>query len=185
MPSGMTGQLAGKGKPAQMGGMRALSHRSIAVMCALFAAAAIGVALGLERWGGLAPCALCLLERWPYRAVIVLGLVAAVLPPRLARVLLWFAVLALLADVALGVVHVGVEAGLWPSPLPECAAPTFSGGSIAERLARMPAHPAKPCDAPSYLIPGVPISLAAGNLIFAVVFAGGLAAALLSERRGR
>ena len=165
--------------------MRALPHRVLAIIGALLAAAALGFALGLERWGELAPCALCLLERWPYRVAIVLCLAAAVVPARVAPILLWLAVAAVLADVALGVVHVGVEAAWWPSPLPECAAPTFSGGSIAERLARMPAHPAKPCDAPSYLIPGVPISLAAGNLIFAVVFAGGLGAALLSGRRGR
>ena len=46
------------------------------------------------------------------------------------------------------------------------------GGSIAERLASMPARPAKPCDDPTYLIPGVPVSLAAMNLLFALVFAG-------------
>ena len=47
--------------------------RTLAVLAALAAAAAPGVAYGLEVWGELAPCALCLLERWPYRMVIVLG----------------------------------------------------------------------------------------------------------------
>ena len=49
------------------------------------------------------------------------------------------------------------------------------GGSIAERLARMPARPAKPCDEPAYLLPGVPVSMAAMNLVFALALAAGLA----------
>ena len=76
--------------------------------------------------------------------------------------------LAALADAAISFVHVGVEAHWWPSPLPECAAPHFAGGSIAERLASMPLRPAKPCDEAAYLIPGLPISMAAMNLMFAV-----------------
>jgi disulfide bond formation protein DsbB len=151
--------------------MPVLSHRVIAIFAALAAAVALAFALALEHWGGLVPCALCLVERWPYRVAIVLGLAAAIAPPSLSRILLWLFVLAILAGAAVAFVHVGVEAGWWPSPLPECAAPTFSGGSIAERLSRMPARPAKPCDAPSYLIPGVPISLAMANLLFALALA--------------
>lgn len=162
--------------------MRAASLRPTAVATALAALAALALAYGLESWQGLVPCALCLLERWPYRIATALGVLAAVVPSRLARALLWLAVLTVLTDAAIAVVHVGVEAGWWPSPLPECAAPRLVAGSVAERLASMPAHPAKPCDDPTYLIPGIPISLAMANLGFAVVFAGGLAAILLDRR---
>jgi disulfide bond formation protein DsbB len=151
--------------------MPTLSLRTLALIAALGAGVALAAALAIETWGGLAPCALCLLERWPYRVAIVVALVAAITPPPLARALLVLVVLTLLADVALAFIHVGVEAHWWPSPLPECAAPRFIGGSIAERLAHMPAIPAKPCDDPSYLIPGLPVSLAMLNLIFALVFA--------------
>jgi disulfide bond formation protein DsbB len=47
----------------------------------------------------------------------------------------------------------------------------------------MPAQPAKPCEDPTYLIPGLPISMAAMNLIYAVAFVVLLAAALWRERR--
>jgi disulfide bond formation protein DsbB len=137
---------------------------------AVAAAIALGIAVASERWGGLVPCALCLLERWPYRIAIVLGLAAAVLPPRMARAALGLLALAMLAGTVLGVIHVGVEFHWWPSPLPECAAPSLSGGSIAERLAHMPSAPAKPCDDPTYLIPGLKLSMAAMNLIFAGFF---------------
>jgi disulfide bond formation protein DsbB len=66
--------------------------------------------------------------------------------------------------------------------LPECAAPHLSSGSIAERLASMPARPAKPCDEPTFLIPAIPLSLAAMNMLFALAFAAALA---ISMVRGR
>jgi len=163
--------------------MPTLSLRTLALGSALAAGLALAFALAIERWGGLVPCALCLLERWPYRVTIVLALLAAIVPPQFARALLVLVVLTLLADAALAFIHVGVETHWWPSPLPECAAPRFIGGSIAERLASMPARPAKPCDDPSYLIPGLPVSLAMMNLIFALVFAVVLAILLWRSHR--
>src|SRR3974390_2107839 len=80
------------------------SLRTLALLSAVLAGVALGTALASEEWGGLVPCALCLLERWPYRIAIALGLLAVVLPPRLARVLLVALVLCLLADAALAVV---------------------------------------------------------------------------------
>ncbi|HVY14809.1 MAG TPA: disulfide bond formation protein B [Rhodopila sp.] len=159
--------------------------RTLAIVTALLAAAALGFAFALEDWGGLVPCALCLLERWPYRIVIALGVLAAVTPRRLSRTLLWLAVLCLLGDVVLGVIHVGVEWHWWPSPLPECAAPRITAGTIAERLAQMPARPSKPCDEPNFLIPWLPISIAGMNLLFALVFAGCVAVSLNGSQRRR
>ncbi|HEY1932846.1 MAG TPA: disulfide bond formation protein B [Acetobacteraceae bacterium] len=163
--------------------MPTIPLRTLALLCALIAGAALATALVSEHWEGLAPCALCLVERWPYRVAIVLGLLAIVVPPRLARILLMFAVAAVLADAVIAFVHVGVEFHWWPSPLPECAAPHISGGTLAEQLASMPAHPAKPCDSPSYLIPGLPVSIAAMDLIFALCFGGLLAIFVWREAR--
>jgi disulfide bond formation protein DsbB len=140
------------------------------------------LALASERWEGLVPCALCLLERWPYRVAIVLGLLASVVPHRWARALLVLVVLSMLVSTALAFVHVGVEQHWWPSPLPECAAPSFTGGTIAERLAHMPARPAKPCEDPAFLIPGLPISMAAMNLLYALAFAALLGTVLWRDR---
>jgi disulfide bond formation protein DsbB len=90
-----------------------------------------------------------------------------------------------LADAAIAAVHVGVEFHWWPSPLPECAAPHIGGASIAERLASMPARPSKPCDEPSFLIPAIPLSMAAMNLLFALAFSGILAMSLSFSRNRR
>jgi disulfide bond formation protein DsbB len=166
-----------------MAGMMLPRLRVALVLSALAAGAALGIAIASETWEGLVPCALCLLERWPYRVAIALGVIGLVLPRSLARVALALLALTILAGAALAVVHVGVEAHLWPSPLPECAAPTFSGGTIAQRLASMPAKPSKPCDDPTFLIPFVPVSMAAMNLIFALVFAGAIVVFLWRSRR--
>jgi disulfide bond formation protein DsbB len=158
--------------------MRRPREHTVAAISALAAGAGLGIALGAERLGGLVPCALCLLERWPYRIAIVLSLAACFLPAALARMTLALVVLVMLAGAGLGALHVGVEQGFWPSPLPECAAPRITGGSIAARLAAMPARPSKPCDAPTFLISHVPLSMAAMNLIYSLVFAVVLGTAL-------
>jgi len=143
----------------------------LALVCAaLFSAAVLVSAIASERWGGLVPCALCLVERWPWRAAIVIGLIGAGLPRDFGRL-----AMVMLASVGAGGTHVGVEAGWWKSPLPECAAPSFGGGSIAERLARMPEKPSKPCDAPTFLIPGLPVSMAMMDLLASLGLAAGLA----------
>ncbi len=89
----------------------------------------------------------------------------------------------MVAGAVLGGVHVGVEQHYWPSPLPECAAPHLASGSIAERLASMPARPSKPCDDPTYLIPGLGLSMAAMNLLYALLFAALLGFYLWQRRR--
>jgi disulfide bond formation protein DsbB len=160
---------------------RVLSYHAAGLAAAVAAAIALGIAIASERWGGLVPCALCLVERWPYRIAAILGLAAAVLPPKAARAALELLALTMLAGAVFAAIHVGVEFRWWPSPLPECAAPVFSGGSIAERLAHMPAAPAKPCDDPSYLVPGLPLSMAAMNLIFAGALA--IASGWIAGRR--
>lgn len=148
----------------------------------VLAGAGLLTAILSESVYGLVPCALCLVERWPYRVAIVLGVVALAWG-RGARVFVGLAAVAMFAAAVLGGVHVGVERGAWPSPLPECAAPVLGGGTMAERLARMPAHPAKPCDEPTYLVPGLPLSMAGMNLVFAAMVGAGLATVAL--RRGR
>ncbi len=147
----------------------------------VLAGVGLGVALLSESVGGLVPCALCLVERWPYRAAILFGALSLA-SPRGARLMVGLAALSMLAAAVLGGVHVGVEQGAWPSPLPECAAPALGGGTMAERLAHMPARPAKPCDEPTYLIPAVPLSMAGMNLAYATLLCLGLGAAALRRR---
>lgn len=158
--------------------------RVVLLAVAAGAALALGVAFAAEWWGGLVPCPLCLLERWPYRVAIGVGVLGCVLPGRLPRVALVAALLIGLSEVGLAGLHVGVEFGWWPSPLPECAAPRFQSGSIAERLRAMPARPSKSCEDGVYPLETVPVSFAALNLGYAVAFSAAIATSV-AHRRGK
>ncbi|MCK8786349.1 disulfide bond formation protein B [Roseomonas sp. NAR14] len=141
------------------------------LLIAALAAAAPLFAHASEGWWGLAPCELCLWQRWPYWAAAALALLGLVLP---RRPMLLLAAVAVLASGAVGAFHVGVEQGWWPSPLAGCQAPRGSGGtaSVEDLLRDMPLVPSKPCDAPTYLIPGLPLSMAGMNVIYALGVAG-------------
>jgi disulfide bond formation protein DsbB len=161
----------------------AMTLRQTATLGLLASTAALGAALASEHFLGLIPCALCFLERWPYRAGIALGLLGLVLPPRPARVAVWLLLAAYLAAAASAGVHVGVEQHWWKSPLPECTAPDLSGLSNAERFARMPDRPAKSCEDADYPIRFLPVTMAQANLLFALAVGAGLAISLLRQAR--
>ncbi|MBR0648500.1 disulfide bond formation protein B [Roseomonas terrae] len=154
-----------------------------ALLIAVLAAAAPLFAIGSESWWGLAPCELCLWQRWPYWAAAALALLGAVVPGRGRAVLIGLAGLAALVSAGTGVLHVGVEQGWWPSPLPGCAAPTAgAAASIDDMMRSLAAAPNKPCDAATYLIPGVPLSMAGMNVIYGLAL--GVLALWVARRRG-
>ena len=137
-----------------------------ALIILALAAAAPLLAQASETWLGLAPCELCLWQRWPYWIAAGFAALALVLP-RFAGVLLSLAGLAALTSGVLGGFHLGVEQGFWPSPLAGCKAATAGGAmSIEDMLKSLAPIPNKPCDAPAFLISGLPISMAAMNMLY-------------------
>jgi disulfide bond formation protein DsbB len=163
--------------------MPTLRLRPVLALATLLTALALGTALASERWGGLIPCPLCLVERWPYRVAILFGLAGVFLPHAWARYAGALFALSMLAGVAAGATHVGVERGLWPSPLPECRGVNMSGLSISQRLAVMPARPSKPCEDAVFLIPWLPVSFAEMDLIFTVMMTAGVATTVVASWR--
>ena len=143
-----------------------------ALLIALLAIAAPLLAMGSEVWPGLAPCALCLWQRWPYWVAAGLAVLGLVLPEIWRAWALRAAALAVLASAAVAMLHVGVEFGWWPSPLAACLAPQAGGAvSVEDLLRNLAPMPNKPCDEPAYLIPGLPLSMAQMNLIYALALA--------------
>jgi disulfide bond formation protein DsbB len=85
-------------------------------LLALATAGHIGLLGGafLFQFAGYAPCTMCLWQRWPHAAAIVLGVAAlAGLWPRAMAAL---AAVAALVTGGIGVFHAGVEQGWWEGP---------------------------------------------------------------------
>jgi len=84
-------------------------------------AAVILSALGFEHIGHYIPCALCLMQRWPYYIGIPIGVLAVLssamnAPPAVTRTLLLLAGLTMLVGAGMGVYHAGVEWKFWEGP---------------------------------------------------------------------
>ena len=62
---------------------------------------------------GLAPCELCIWQRWPHLAAVILGLVVWFVP---SAWLMALGALAVATSGGLGIYHTGVERGWWPGP---------------------------------------------------------------------
>jgi len=133
-------------------------------------AVVLGGAFISQYWGGLAPCELCLLQRWPWAAAIAISLVAIVVESRL--LLPWVA--SLLAAVfavgsALAFYHVGVEKHWFAGPS-ACTGAATAADTVEALKARILGQMPVRCDQPAWALWG--ISLAGWNLLASLVMAG-------------
>jgi disulfide bond formation protein DsbB len=144
-----------------------LTRPTLILLATLGSVALLGGAFAFQYIGGLAPCQLCLYQRWPHAAAILIGLVALVTG---WRGLAWAGALAALATAAIGVFHVGVEQ-LWWEGLATCTAGSIEGISASDLL-----DPTKDvaavvrCDEIAWQMLG--ISMAGWNVIISLVLAG-------------
>jgi disulfide bond formation protein DsbB len=143
--------------------------------------AALGGALLSQYWGGLAPCELCLLQRWPWGVAIVISLAAATIGSRSA--LPWVAlVLAAVFAVggAIAFYHVGVERH-WLAGPSACTGAATAADTVEALKARILGQMPVRCDEPAWSLWG--ISLAGWNLLASLAMAGSCLAAFARLRR--
>ena len=150
-------------------------NRNTLVLAAAGGSAALLLgALAFQYLGGLYPCPLCLWQRWPHLAAVLIGLAALALPGRALPVL---GALAALATAGIGGFHSGVELGWWQG-LDSCAGAGIgglSGAALLDPTANIP--PPVRCDAVAWSFLG--LSMAAWNMILSL----GLAALWLAAAR--
>jgi disulfide bond formation protein DsbB len=146
-----------------------MNHRTVGLLVVLGGLVPLGLAYWAQYFEGLVPCELCLWERWPYRIIIAFGILAFLSRPATARVIFALGACVLLAGAFIAGLHVGVEFHWWKSPLPEC-------NGILTPGAPLPMVPARPCDAPVYLLPGLPLSMSGMDFMYEAGFAFLLAA---------
>lgn len=143
-------------------------------------AAIVGAVLGSQHIGGLQPCELCLYERWPYYAAILLAMFGfAVRGGAAARGAMWLIVLAFAASTCLAAYHVGVEQH-WIAGPTACTGGLGGASSPDQLLKMLQSRQPVQCDVVQWSFHGV--SLAGLNLIASVLL---LAFSLLMAGRRR
>ena len=125
----------------------------------------LAAALAFQYLGGLAPCPMCVWQRWPHVAAVALGLALLALPRRPLAAL---GALAMLVGAGLGLYHVGVEQGWWRGPT-SCVAPDVGGLSSEQLLESILAAPVVRCDEIAWSLLGV--SMAGWNALASLALA--------------
>ncbi|MBY6158858.1 disulfide bond formation protein B [Pseudooceanicola nitratireducens] len=122
-------------------------------------------AFAFQHIGGLAPCKLCLWQRWPHAAAIAIGALALALGN---RVLAWLGALAALATAGIGIFHTGVERGWWEGPS-TCTSSGMGNLSADELFDKIMNAPLIRCDEVAWSMLG--LSMASWNAIIALALA--------------
>ncbi|MFQ6547929.1 disulfide bond formation protein B [Aestuariibius sp. 2305UL40-4] len=128
-------------------------------------AAGGSAALLLGAWAfqlaGYAPCQMCLWQRWPHGAAIVIGILAYAQP-----MLAWAGGAAAATSGGIGVYHTGVERGWWDGP----ASCSGGGDLLSGDLLSTEIAPVVMCDEVVWQFAG--LSMASWNAILSLGLAG-------------
>lgn len=117
-------------------------RKTLMILAALGSAALLAGAFAFEHLGGLAPCKLCIWQRWPHGLAILLGLIGALMP---LRAIALVGAAAAAATSGIGVYHVGVEQKWWEGPS-TCTSSAILGQSPGELLQSILEAPLVRCD---------------------------------------
>ena len=151
------------------------SKQQILFLCGLASAALLTAAFGFEYLGGLAPCKLCLWQRWPHAGVVVFCLMGTTGALRSGPAFLMTALCAAVTAI-IASYHVGVEQQLWQGPT-SCSG-ALNSMSASDLLDSLLATPVVRCDEIAWSFAN--ISMAGWNMLFS----SGLACfALLAYRK--
>lgn len=124
---------------------------------------------------GYAPCKLCLWQRDPHYAAVLIGLLALAVTPRLLTIV---GATATLTAALLGAYHTGVERGWWQGPS-SCT----GGGGLDLSAGLLPSDAAVNivmCDEVSWSLLG--LSMASWNVLASLALTGIWIAAFLSRK---
>lgn len=136
-----------------------------AAIAAAGSAALLLGALAFQYLGGIAPCAMCIWQRWPHVAAVAIGALVWVMP---RRALCWLGALAALISAGIGVFHTGVERKWWAGPS-SCtgSSDALSGLSGSDLLSTaQPVHVVM-CDQVAWSMAG--LSMASWNAIASLI----------------
>ena len=148
-----------------------MTRQTLILTASLGSALLLGGAFAFQFIGGMAPCHLCLLQRWPHAAAVLIGLLALVLTRTsagLQRLLALLGALAALTTAGLGLYHTGVERAWWQGP-DTCTSGGIDGVSADQLLDQILAAPIVRCDEVAWAMAG--LSMASWNMLAALALA--------------
>ena len=147
-----------------------MTRPSLILIATLGSAVLLGGAFAFQFLGGLAPCPLCLLQRWPHAAAVLIGFVALALTRSagLQRGLALLGALAALTTAGLGLYHTGVERAWWQGP-DTCTSGGIGGVSADQLLDQILAAPIIRCDEVAWQMAG--LSMASWNMLASLALA--------------
>jgi len=118
-------------------------NRNVLILVAAGGSAALLLgAFAFQYLGGMPPCKLCIWQRWPHGAAIVIGTLALWMPGRALPAL---GALAALTTAGVGLYHTGVERGWWEGPT-TCTSGPIGGLSPEQLMEQIMAAPMVRCD---------------------------------------
>ncbi len=112
---------------------------------------------------GYPPCHLCLLQRWPHAAAVLIG---GLLWLTNRRALCWAGAAATLVTALTGLYHTGVERHFWAGPS-TCTSDGVTGLSPEDLLNQIMAAPLIRCDEVAWSLLG--LSMASWNAAFSLI----------------
>ncbi len=143
--------------------------RDIALLLAtLGSVALLGGALAFQYLGGLAPCEMCIWQRWPHGVAIAAGVLA--LGGARGRFLPLAGGLAALTTAGIGLYHTGVERGWWEGPDSCTGGGDLNTLSTDQLMSRIMDAPVVLCDVVPWELFG--LSMASYNAILSLILAG-------------
>ena len=142
-----------------------MTRNSLVILAAGGSAVLLLGALAFQHLGGLAPCKLCIWQRWPHGLAIAIGLVALFLPGRILPVL---GGLAALASAGIGAYHTGVERGWWQGPT-TCTSSSAADVSTDELFDQIMNAPLVRCDEVPWEL--FSLSMASWNMLISLALA--------------
>ena len=146
-----------------------MSRNLLILLAAAGSAALLAGAFAFQYIGGLAPCHLCLQQRYPHGAAVLIGVLALLIPAGLlGRLLPWAGALAALTTAGLGAYHTGVERHWWEGPT-TCTSGSITGLSAKDLLAQIQAAPVIKCDQVAWEM--FTLSMASWNMLASLTLA--------------
>lgn len=144
-----------------------MTRTSLIWLALLGSAALLAGAFAFQYVGGMAPCTLCIWQRWPHAVAVLIGLLA--LRVR-GPVLPLIGTLALVVTAGLALFHTGVERHWWEG-LASCSAGSIAGISAQDLIDPAKAvAPVVRCGDVAWSMAG--LSMASWNGILSVLLAG-------------